>query len=234
MIHLKYNSEAKADSTIDGDRRWAVFCFTYQRDAEALPSAFDGRWVHAHLWRPAERRGEWLREECRRRGEEEAAKPHPIQEAAARELLAILPSDMSNIPHAATLFVVNVQPQLDRASGAHPLAGALGDASAVLISGQIADRGQSGTFRLSHWSRGVRRRLLGRETFQQSTRFLIGADRGNLQDRSAVTGFDEALVVAHSSALGGLGIWQRRKVKLVGVVQDVALVDETVNGQSPA
>jgi hypothetical protein len=36
------------------------------------------------------------------------------------------------------------------------------------------------------------------------------------------------LVVAHSSALGDLGIWQRRKVKLVGLVQGAALVGDTI------
>jgi len=129
---------------------------------------------------------------------------------------------------ARCLLVVNVQPQLNCASGAHPLARGLGDASTVLISDEVADRDQSSSFGLSHWSRGIRRRLLGRETFQQSSRFLIGADCGDLQDRSAVTGFDEALVVAHSSAPGGLGIWQRMKIKRVGLVQGAALVDETI------
>jgi hypothetical protein len=40
-------------SVMHGDKRWAVFCFAYHRDAETLRHAFDGRWVHAHLWRPS-------------------------------------------------------------------------------------------------------------------------------------------------------------------------------------
>ena len=98
----------------------------------------------------------------------------------------------------------------------------------MLISSQIADRSQSYSFSLGHRGRGVRGNLLGGQAVQQNAGFLLGADRGDLQDRSAVTGLDQALVVAHSRALGGLGMWQRRKVKLVGLVQDAALVDGTI------
>ena len=38
-------------SVMHDDKWWAVFCFSYHRDAETLRNAFRGRWVHAHLWR---------------------------------------------------------------------------------------------------------------------------------------------------------------------------------------
>jgi hypothetical protein len=134
-----------------------------------------------------------------------------------------------NVPasRAKYLMIVNVQPQLNCANGARPLARGLRYASTMLISSKFADGGQSGSLRLNHGSRGVRRWLLARKTFQQSPRFLIGANGGDLQDRSTITGFYEALLVAHSSALVECDVWQRRKVK-VGHGQDAALVDGTI------
>ena len=48
----------RGPSVMHGDRRWAIFCFTYQRDAEALRNAFVGRWG-THLKCPAECKGKW-------------------------------------------------------------------------------------------------------------------------------------------------------------------------------
>lgn len=61
--------------------------------------------------------------------------------------------------------------------------------------------------------------MLGGEAVQQNAGFLIGADRSDLQDRSAVAGFNEASVVAR------LGT---QPVKLSGIGRDAALVDGTI------
>lgn len=91
---------------------------------------------------------------------------------------------------------MNVKPKLDCPHSPLPLARAMGRASPMLMPGKFADRGQSCSFGFSHGLRRVGSRLLGRQTFQQSPRFLIGTDRGHFQNRSAVTGFDEALLIA--------------------------------------
>ncbi|WP_147421659.1 hypothetical protein AB8A28_19760 [Tardiphaga sp. 71_E8_N1_1] len=107
------------------------------------------------------------------------------------------PHDARTIRDAGRgLSMVNVQPKLDRSHGAHPLVGAFGHASAMLMSGKLTEGSQGGSFGFSNRSGRVQRRLLGRQPLHQCPRFLIGADCGNLQDRFAVTGFDKALLVA--------------------------------------
>jgi hypothetical protein len=69
----------------------------------------------------------------------------------------------------------------------------------MLIFAKLSNGGQSGSLCLSHGWRRVGSQLLGRQTFQQSPRFLLGADCSNFQNRSAVTGLYEALGVAHSN-----------------------------------
>lgn len=114
---------------------------------------------------------------------------------------------------------MNAQPVFNRSHRTHPFVGGLGDASAMLMPGKNPECGQSGSFCLSHRGRRVRRRLFGRQTFYQSPRFLIVADRGDLEDRPAVTGLDEALIVAHVSAM---------TVNLIRLVQNSPLVDGAV------
>jgi hypothetical protein len=97
-------------------------------------------------------------------------------------------------------LLLNVQPCLDCSRCAHPLSGALGNAPAELIIGEGADCSQGRSFGLSHVSRDVSRGRLCGEAFQQHSCFGFGADCGNLQDRSAVAGFDEASLVIHSAA----------------------------------
>ena len=93
------------------------------------------------------------------------------------------------------------EPQLDRSRGTRPLAGALGYASSVLRAGKLAEGGEGCSFSLGHRSRGVRRRLLYGQTVKQNAGFVIRADRGDLQNRSAVAGLDETLFVARLNRL---------------------------------
>lgn len=113
---------------------------------------------------------------------------------------------------------MNVKPIFDGPHSPYPLGRALVRDSALQLSSQIADSGQSSAFGLSHRGRSVGSRLLGRQAFQQSPRFGVGADRGHLQDRSAVTGFDEALLVAR---------WSELTVKYIAV-QNAPLVDGVI------
>lgn len=92
---------------------------------------------------------------------------------------------------------MNVKPKFDCPHSPQPLVRSMKHTSAVLMPGKMPNCGQSDSFCLGHGSRRVRSRLLGGQTFHQSPRFLIGANRGDLQNRFAVTGLNEALVVAH-------------------------------------
>lgn len=93
------------------------------------------------------------------------------------------------------------EPQLDRSRGTRPLSGTLGYAPSVLRSGKLAEGGERCSFSLGHCSRRVRRRLFCGQTVKQNAGFVIRADRGDLQNRSAVAGLDEALFVARLSRL---------------------------------
>ncbi|MGM4885293.1 hypothetical protein AB8A20_07945 [Tardiphaga sp. 604_B6_N1_1] len=88
----------------------------------------------------------------------------------------------------------------------------------MLVSSQIADRSQSCSFSLGHRRRGIRGDLIGGQAVQQNAGFLLGADRGHLQDRSAVAGFDEALLVAR---------WSDLTVKYIAV-QNAPFVDGVI------
>ncbi|MGM4987539.1 hypothetical protein [Tardiphaga sp. 841_E9_N1_2] len=95
--------------------------------------------------------------------------------------------------------MMNVQPKFYGLHGPHPLVGALGQGSIMLMSGKAPDCGQSGSFGFGHGTRRVQSGLLVRHTFHQSSRFLIGADPGDVQNRFAVMGLYQALAVVHSN-----------------------------------
>ncbi len=105
----------------------------------------------------------------------------------------------SSFPHAARSLIDDERSQSSMTCMARVHGMERGSKMLSCRCGKLPDCGQSGSFGLGHATRRIRSGLLVRHTFHQSARFLIGADRGDVQNRFAVMGLYQALAVVHSN-----------------------------------